>query len=118
MPKTVTIEVPDDLAQQLGVPDDAVEAPLQKLIVNVLSTLAELVRSLQHESFSIRVSAARKLGELGLEAAIPALEKALSDENSIVRSAVVEALQTIGTEEALALLSPKPANHQKGSAHD
>lgn len=54
-----------------------------------------------NEEPEVRRRAALYLRRLGDEAAVPALVKALDDENEFVVSEAAQALETIGTEEAL-----------------
>jgi HEAT repeat protein len=117
MSKTFTIELPDDIAQQLGVATNAVEAPLQKLILDTLNTLSELRRSLQNDNLLVRASAVKKLGELGIEAAIPDLAQALKDRDHIVKAAAVDALRKIGTEDALSIIGQNQHTNRQNSTN-
>lgn len=110
MVKTVTIELPDSVVQKLGdvqhlsASSRAVESSLQTLIKNTLDLLSELTQRLQGQDETLRAEAASKLGDLKLEAAIPALSQALSDNSNLVKDAAEHALKTIGTQEALSAL--------------
>lgn len=105
MSKTVTIELPDDLAQQLGVDDSSGEGSLQKIVLHTLTVLAELMRSLQSDDPTVRAHAAKALGDMGAETAVLALCGALKDNDLAVQRITAEALQKIGTEEALEVLA-------------
>lgn len=109
MTKTVTIELPDDLAQQLGVSGDGGEGSLQKIVLHTLTTLAGLIRSLQSDTPTVRAHAAKALGDMGSEIAVSALCRALRDSDLAVQKITVEALQKIGTEEALEALAQHPS---------
>lgn len=108
MSQTVTIELPDDAVQKLGVPADALEAPIQKLVLDMLNILDELVRSLQHSKASIRIQSAKTLGNMKIEAAVPALRQALKDNDLMVQESAVEALKKIKTADALQAISQHP----------
>ena len=95
MYKTVTIELPDDLAQQLGISDDAVEDPLQKLITDTLCTLAVFVRLLKDEDATVRAETTKRLEELGVESVIQAVL-----EQNIKKD---ESLQNVGYDSLIAL---------------
>ena len=65
MTKTVTIKLPDDLAQQLGISGDGGESSLQKIVLHTLTTLAELMRSLQSDNPTVRAHASIGTTDLG-----------------------------------------------------
>lgn len=109
MSKTVTIELPDDLAQQLGVSGNGGEGSLQKTVLHTLTMLAELMRSLQSDNPTVRAQAAKGLGDMGAETAVSALCRALKDNDLAVQKNTVEALQKIGTKEALGALAQYPS---------
>lgn len=115
MAKTLTIELPEDLSEHLGIADDA-STTLKALLLQTLQVLAANIQALQDNEPAARAKAARILGLIGTEPAIAALSPVLDDENSDVRQAATEALEQIGTEPALSLLakerppSPPPAN--------
>ena len=109
MTKMVTIELPDDLAQQLGISGNGGEGSLQKLVLHTLNTLAELMRSLQSDNPTVRAHATKELGDMGAETAISALCRALKDNDLAVQRITMEALQKIGTEEALEALAQHPS---------
>ena len=104
MPKTLTIELPDNLEERLDILANAVDESLEKLILQTLQTLVTSMQSLHDASSVVRVKAATTLGLIGTEAAIPALAQALADDDIAVRQAAAEALRQIGTESALAVL--------------
>lgn len=105
MPKTLTIELPDNLEQHLGLSASATDDSLKGIILNALSLLAELMRSLQDSDARVRAQSAERLGDLRVEISIQALSKALYDDEVAVRHSAEEALQKIGTPEALTLLN-------------
>lgn len=109
MSNVVTVELPDDLARQLRVAEDGVADSLQKLVLNTLSNLAELMQSLQSDDSTIRSQAAKALGEMGAESAAISLAEALRDKDAFVRYSAAVALQNIGTVKALKLLREEDA---------
>ena len=63
-----------------------------------------LIYSLRSDNDEVRKAAARALGEIAHNAAVPALTEALKDENGSVRHSAASALRKIGTPEALKAL--------------
>jgi HEAT repeat protein/beta-lactamase regulating signal transducer with metallopeptidase domain len=63
-----------------------------------------LIEALTDENADVRQNAANSLGNIGDEAAVPALRKATSDSNADVRRAAAEALSDIGGAQAIAAL--------------
>ena len=115
MTKTLTIELPDNLSEQLRTLTDPAEESLEKLILQTLQSLANYLQSLQEANPAIRANAAKTLGVIGAETAIPALGQALHDKDSSVRQCAAEALQLIGTESALALLAQQQSEQSLAS---
>jgi hypothetical protein len=72
--------------------------------INNTETLPALVRILNNEDESVRISAIEALGEIGSQEALEALVKILNDQNPNIRSKVAEALGKIGSESAAASL--------------
>ncbi len=99
MPKTLTIELPDDL-EPLSVQANELNKPLENLVLQTLGAIAGLIQNLRDANPQIRKAAAEALGSIGTEIAIPGLIQALEDENPAVRQATVNALRQIGTEAA------------------
>ena len=64
---------------------------------------------LQSDNPTVRAHAAKELGDMGAETAIPSLCQALKDNDLAVQRIAVEALQKIGTEEALQTLAQHPS---------
>ena len=104
MSKTVTIELPDDLVQQLGVSDSSEEDSLQKIVLHTLTVLAKLMRSLQSNNPTVRAQAAKESGDMGAETAIIKLAEALTDPDLLVQHSAATALRSIGTTEAMTML--------------
>lgn len=104
MSQSISIELPDDLVQQAEASASNTHVPLQKLMADVLIAFLSSLRSLQNRNPDIRIKAIQELGNLRAEATIPILKSALQDEDLAVQKAAVEALQSIGTEEALNIL--------------
>jgi predicted transcriptional regulator len=105
MTKTLTIELPDDLEKRLAVQANALNMPLERLLLQTLSVIATLIQALQDANPEIREDAAEALGAIGTETAVPLLSQLLQDETPQVRYAAAEALRKIGTETALAAIS-------------
>ncbi len=105
MTKTLTIELPDNLQEHLGLSSSAADASLEAVILQVLQTLANSIQSLQDINPAIRITAAQTLGILGTATVVPALAQVLHDPDQNVRRAAIQALQQIGTESALATLA-------------
>jgi predicted transcriptional regulator len=110
MTKTLTIELPDDLEQQLALQANALNQPLEHLLVQSLSAIATLIQALQDTNPEIRKDAAEALGIIGTETAIPLLAQLLHDETLQVRQAATTALRKIGTESALAAISTEQSS--------
>jgi HEAT repeats len=104
MTKTLTIELPDNLKERLGLPANSADAFLEVVILQTLQTLANSIQRLHDPHPAIRVKAAQTLGILGTATVIPALVQVLHDSDLNVRQAAIQALQQIGTESALAAL--------------
>ena len=104
MPKTLTIELPDNLEQNLGLSTNTADDSLKGIILDTLNALAELIKALQDAETSNRMQAAERLGDMRAELAIHALSQALHEDEMSVRYSAQEALQKIGTNEALNLL--------------
>jgi HEAT repeat protein len=117
MTKSLTIELPDDLTERLGTLSTTSDASLKELILQTIQLLATSIQSLQDEDPTVRANAARMLGFIGTESAVPALGQTLQDEDLVVRQAAVDALRHIGTESALALLSQQ-SSETPVAAHD
>ena len=105
MTKTLTIEVPDNLQERLGIPASAADGSLETVILQTLQTLAHSIQCLQDPTPAVRIKATQTLSLLGSETVIPALTDRLRDENLSVRQAAIEALQQMGTESALEALA-------------
>lgn len=119
MAKTITIELPDDLEQQLAVQANALNQPLEGIVLQTLIAVATQIQALQDANFEVRRNAAEALGRIGTEAAIPVLAQALNDENLHVRESVAIALRKIGTEAAiLALTHDLPSESSVSSEYD
>jgi len=120
MTKSLTIELPDDLTERLGILAATSDVSLEELILQTIQLLAASIQFLQNEDPTVRANAARTLGFIGTEAAVPALGQALQDEDLLVRQVAAEALQHIGTEPALALLAQQSPEQsfQKNAAAD
>ncbi|MEL7070613.1 MAG: HEAT repeat domain-containing protein [Cyanobacteria bacterium J06634_6] len=114
MPKTLTIELPDNLQEHLGLPIDAPDDSIKDLILKNLNTLATLIGALHNTDPILRAQAAIKLGNMQAENAVDVLAQSLQDENLIVRSSVTEALRKIGTDKAITLL----AQHNSEKSYD
>jgi HEAT repeat protein len=104
MTKILTIELPDDL-EQLSIQANALNKPLEKLVLQTLSAIAGLMQNLRDANPQTRKGAAEALGTIGTEIAIPSLSQALHDENLSVRQATLDALRKIGTEAAISAIS-------------
>lgn len=115
MPRTLTIQLPDSLEQQLSLFPDADSSPLEDIVLQTLHSVAQLMRSLQDHDPNVRIQAVKTLGTIGLASAIPALSQALEDKHGGVRQAAADALQTIGTESALIVLANKQFQTTQGS---
>jgi HEAT repeat protein len=115
MTKTLTIQLPDNLPERLGLPAGTADTSLEAVILQALQTLANSIQSLQDADPAVRANAAKTLGILGTATAIPALVQGLHDPDRNVRQAAIQALQQIGTEPALAALarelSPEAPTH-------
>ena len=118
MNKTLTINLPDKLEEQLGILTDASDNSLEKLILQTLQTLANSIQSLHDANPNVRAKAATKLGLIGTETAIPALIQALEDNDINVRQAAAKALRQIGTEYALEVLEHGLSTESLSSAQD
>lgn len=118
MSKTLTIELPDNLSEQLRTLADSADESLEKLVLQTLQVLATSMQSLQEANPAIRANAAKTLWVIGAETAIPALGQALHDKDSSVRQCSAEALQLIGTESALALLAQQQSEQSLASCED
>jgi hypothetical protein len=121
MSKTLIIELPDDLERQLAVQAHALNEPLERLLLQVLSAISTLIPALEDTNPELRKGAAEALGAIGAETAVPALAQLLHDENTQVRQAATDALRKIGTNTALAAMAAEPSlfvepNHS--SAYD
>ncbi len=84
----------------------SVKEAAQKAVERVeADLLATLVQSLQDKAPQVRSKAAKELADMGEHAkeALPTLIETLSDRNSAVRVAVLEALQAIGPQAVLVL---------------
>ncbi|PSB22855.1 hypothetical protein C7B61_08105 [filamentous cyanobacterium CCP1] len=101
----ITIDLPDDLEQQLTVQANALDQSLETTVLQTLKAVARLIQALQSADASIRHDAAEALGELRTEAAVPVLFQMLHDQNSDVRQSAAEALRKIGTEAAIVALA-------------
>ncbi|ELS03531.1 HEAT repeat protein [Xenococcus sp. PCC 7305] len=108
MTKILTINLPDNLEEQLGVLSNSIDNSLEELIIQTLQSLANSIQSLHDTDPDIRKKAATKLGLMNTETAIPALIQALDDNDIDVRQAAAKALQQIGTETALKALQREP----------
>jgi len=103
--KTVTLDYPtQELKTQLKYDPDvtsriyAVEALIKQGGLEVVNVLSE---ALNHDPFwGVRAEAAKQLGNVKLQQAVPALITGLQDENPKVRRAVLEALSNFKTEES------------------
>lgn len=103
--KTVTLEYPvQELKTQLKYDPDvtsriyAAEALVKQGGLDVINVLSE---ALKNDPFwGVRAEAAKQLGKLKLQQAVPALITGLQDENTKVRRAVLEALSNFKTEES------------------
>ena len=115
MSKTVTIELSDDLAQQLGAFDDGGESSLQKTVLHTLHVLAGLMRSLQDDDPAVRAQAVKGLGGMGAETAIAKLAEALADPDLMVQHSAAIALRSIGTIEAVTMLNRQEPMSVEGS---
>ncbi len=104
MTTKLTINLPENLEEQLGILTDASDNSLEKLIFQTLETLTTSVQSLNDVNSDVKVQAATTLGIIGNEAAIPALTQALQDNDISVQQAAEKALHQIGTESALKVL--------------
>ena len=104
MSKTVTIELSDDLVQQLGVSDSSGEDALQRIVLHTLTVLAKLMRSLQSNNPTVLAQAAKELGNMGAETAIAKIAEALTDPDLLVQHNAATALRSIGTTEAMTML--------------
>jgi predicted transcriptional regulator len=109
MSKTLTIELPDDLERQLAIQAHALNEPLERLLLQVLSAIATLIPALQDANPELRKGAAEALGAIGAETAVPSLAQLLQDENIQVRQAATDALRKIGTDTALAAIATEPS---------
>ena len=118
MTKTLTINLPENLEEQLGNLTNATDDSLEKLILQTLQTLANSIQSLHDANTDVRVKAATTLGLMGAETAIPALTQALEDNDITVRQAAAKALRQIGTESALKVLEQKLSTESSSSAQD
>jgi HEAT repeats len=105
MTKTLTIQLPDNLPERLGLPASGADASLEAVILQTLQTLANSIQRLQDPHPAIRVTAAQTLGILGTATVVPVLAQVLHDPNLSVRQAAIQALQQIGTQSALATLA-------------
>jgi HEAT repeat protein len=105
MTKTLTIQLPDNLPERLGLPASAADTSLEAVILQALQTLANSIQCLQDVNPAVRAKAAQTLGILGNATVIPALVQGLYDPDRNVRQAAIQALQQIGTESALAALA-------------
>jgi predicted transcriptional regulator len=105
MTRTLTIELPDDLEQQLSIQANTLNEPLERLLLQTLSAIATLIQSLQDTNPEIRKGAAEALGMIGTEMAVPLLVQLLPDESLQVRQAATDALKKIGTASALAAIA-------------
>ncbi|WP_416666588.1 HEAT repeat domain-containing protein [Egbenema bharatensis] len=101
MTKLLTIELPEELEQQLVVQAHALNAPLESLVVQTLTALSTLIQSLQDDNPAMRQGAAAALGAIGTEAVVPLLVQSLQDDIPQVRQTAEAALRKIGTETAL-----------------
>ena len=77
-------------------PEAAIEA-LAQLGPKARAAVPALLRSLKHDSASIRVRAAAALGAAGDRAVIPALEVLLQDKEDLVRDAARASLEKLGS---------------------
>lgn len=105
MTKTLTIQLPDNLQERLGLPASAADASLEAMILQTLQILANAIQRLQDSHPAIRITAAQTLGILGTATVVPALAQALHDRDRNVRQAAIQALRQIGTDSALAALA-------------
>jgi HEAT repeat protein len=105
MTKILTIQLPDNLQERLGLPAGAADTTLETVILQTLQTLANSIQRLQDPHPAIRVTAVQTLGILGTSMVVPALVQTLHDPDRNVRQAVIQALQQIGTESALSALA-------------
>lgn len=81
------------------------DAPYKKLLRRLKNLeVKHLQKSLRHPQYAIRRRAARRLGELKVRKAVPDLIRTLENDRSrkVVRPAAADALEAIGTEEAIA----------------
>jgi len=109
MSKILTIELPDDLERQLAIQAHALNEPLERLLLQVLSAIATLIPALQDANPALCKGAAEALGAIGAETAVPSLAQLLQDENIQVRQAATDALRKIGTDTALAAIATEPS---------
>lgn len=105
MTRTLTIELPDDLEQQLAIQANALNEPLERLLLQTLSAVATLIQALQDANPEIRQDAAEALGVIGVATAVPLLSQLLRDETLPVRQAATDALRKIGTDAALTAIA-------------
>jgi HEAT repeats len=105
MTKTLTIQLPDNLQERLGLPASGADASLEAVILQTLQTLANSIQRLQDPHPTIRVKAAQTLGILGSATVVPALAQMLHDPDLSVRQAAIQALQQIDPKSALATLA-------------
>ncbi|MEM6349269.1 MAG: HEAT repeat domain-containing protein [Cyanobacteria bacterium P01_D01_bin.14] len=80
---------------------------LERLIFQTLQLLVSALQAIEDEAPTTRANAAKTLGLIGTETAIPALGQALEDDTPVVRQAAAEALKKIGTPSALGALQAK-----------
>jgi HEAT repeat protein len=79
-------------------------APFKKLLRRLKNLeIKYLQKTLRHPQYAIRRHAARRLGELKVRKAIPDLIRVLENDRShkVVRPAAADALEAIGTDEAI-----------------
>lgn len=76
--------------------------------------LTVLLETLDTDTNSVRVNAARALGAIGLEEAVPPLINATQSQNELLQKASIDALKVIGTPEALSAIE----NWNKSQANE
>lgn len=105
MARTITIKLSDDLEQQFVVQANALNQPLEGVVLQTLIAVATQIQALQDANFEVRKNAAEALGKMRTEVAVPMLVQALNDENSQVRESAAIALRKIGTAAAISALA-------------
>ncbi len=107
MTTTLKIELPDNLINQLDISSGPLEKPLQRLVLKSLQAIADLTKLLNDADPDTRIKAVHMLAGRG-EEAIPTICRVLNDDDLVVQQSAVQALEKIGTAEAIQILSKHP----------